>query len=85
MNSKEGKPCLDVVFSSGKHTILEYLNYFDLLQEYNSSNDVVFEYRTTDGVSKESALGTSTIYGGEIVETHNVTLEELDQISFGRG
>ena len=47
--------------------------------------DVVFEYKTTDGVSKESALGTSTIYGGEIVETHNVTLEELDQISFGRG
>lgn len=53
---------------------------------YNEeTNDfVLFEYITSDGVSKESALGTSTIYGGDIVETHNATVEELKKISFGR-
>lgn len=54
--------------------------------DYNEeSNDyVIFEYITADGVSKESALNTSTIYGGVIEETHNVTVEELKKISFGR-
>ncbi|HCL03862.1 MAG TPA: hypothetical protein DHW61_15890 [Lachnoclostridium phytofermentans] len=53
--------------------------------EYNEeSNDyVIFEYITADGVSKKSALDTSTIYGGVIEETHNVTIEELKKISFG--
>nr|WP_308742421.1 hypothetical protein [uncultured Anaerocolumna sp.] len=51
----------------------------------NLGYDTVFEYITPDGsVSKESALDTSNIYGGEIIETHNVTIEELKKISFGR-
>lgn len=51
----------------------------------NLGYDVVFEYKTPDGgISKESALDISTIYGGEIIETHNVTIEELNKISFGR-
>lgn len=44
---------------------------------------IAFEYITPDGVTKESALDTSTIYGGDIEETHNVTIEELKSISFG--
>ncbi len=49
----------------------------------NMEYDLAFEYKTPDGVSKESALDTSNIYGGEIIETHKVTIEELDKISYG--
>ena len=43
-----------------------------------SSYEERYEGVFPDGVSKGYELDTSTIYGGEIVETHNITIEEAE-------
>lgn len=60
--------------------ITDYLNWYS----NDSRSEGGFQYKTPDGVSKESALNMDYIMGGKVIETHNVTIEELEKILFGR-
>ncbi len=71
-----------IIMYQGKIVMDKYItNYMEIS---NEEIGYYFKYITPEGVSKESALDTSTIYGGEIIETHNVTVEEIEKISFGK-
>ncbi len=73
-----------VFMYQGKIVMDKFITDYSAPKYDEETNDfTVFEYITPDGVTKESALDTSTIYGGDIEETHSVTIEELNKISFG--
>ena len=61
----------------------KFITYLEAEYDEETNEYIVFEYITPDGVTKKSALDNSTVYGGDIKETHNVTIEELKKISFG--
>jgi mannose-6-phosphate isomerase-like protein (cupin superfamily) len=73
-----------VYMYQGKIAMDKFITNPVLKYDEEKKDFIGFTYITPNGVTKESALDTSTIYGGDIEETHNVTIEELRKISFGR-
>lgn len=59
--------------------ITNYSSYYD--KEKGKYTE--FQYETSNGVSKESLLNKSTLFGGNIKETHNVSVNELKKILYG--
>ena len=59
--------------------ITDYSSYYDK----EKGKYIEFQYETPNGVSKESLLNNTTLFGGNIKETHNVRVSELKKIVYG--
>lgn len=59
--------------------ITDYSSYYDKVK----GKYIEFQYETSNGVSKESLLNKTTLFGGNIKETHNVMVSELKKIVYG--
>lgn len=55
-------------------------NYFEVFEEESTWREDL----KSEGASAVSALKSAVIYGGEVKETNNVTVEEMNKIMFGR-
>lgn len=72
-----------VFMYQGRIVMDKFITYLEAEYDEETNEYIVFDYITPDGITKKSALDTSTIYGGDIEETNNVTIEEIKNISFG--
>ena len=70
----------NVTMYSGKLLMDQFVTDYLNLAE----NEEYYYLTPNNEVSTESALDRTTIYGGEIVETHEVTVKELQEIHYGR-
>lgn len=58
-------------------------NYYEVFEEGSKANTWREDLKS-GGASTLSALQSAVIYGGEVKETNNVTVEEMNKIMFGR-
>ena len=73
----------DITMYGGKVLMDQFITDYSSVYDKEKGKYVSFQYETPNGVSKESMLDDTNIYGGEIKETHNVTVDELKKIQYG--
>lgn len=67
LNSEDGKLALDVTFASGKHTKMDYLSSYRILQGYSNSKYMVFNL----SVSNLEVYADGLIYKNTFYERNN--------------